>query len=125
MTVPPSPPTLTLPGGLVGLPDVTQLTRLETPESAIVELLAVDEPELGFFAARLEVVRPALRDRLLELGHARPEDEVLVLLAVHGMPPRVTANLAGPIVIDPDGIGRQLVLEGDEFPLREPVAVAG
>jgi flagellar assembly factor FliW len=43
--------------------------------------------------------------------------EVLVLLAVHGDPPAVTANLAGPLVIE-DGLGRQLVLEDPTFPLR-------
>jgi flagellar assembly factor FliW len=48
-----------------------------------------------------------------------------VLLAVHGEPPKVTANLAGPLAIDFDGLcGRQLVLEDPGYGLREPIAPA-
>ena len=48
---------------------------------------------------------------------------VLAILAVHGEPPAVTANLAGPLVLDMDkATARQLVLEDPEFPLQAPVA---
>lgn len=110
---------LTMPEGLVGLPEATRFTVHIDEASTIVELVSTDASGLGFLASPLEGIRPGLRDRLVELGHATADDIVLVLLAVHGDPPAVTANLAGPIVISPtDRVGRQLVLEDDEFPLR-------
>jgi flagellar assembly factor FliW len=110
---------LTLADGLVGLPDATRFTVHVEEASPIVELLSADPSGLGFLATSLADIRPGVRDRMVELGHAAPDEIVLVLLGVHGDPPAVTANLAGPIVIHPlDGSGRQLVLEGDEFPLR-------
>ncbi len=115
---------LTLPDGLIGLPDATQFTLHVEAASPIVELVPPDPSGLGFLAASLEEIRPGLRDRMVELGHATPDEIILVLLGVHGDPPTVTANLAGPIVIDPtDQTGRQLVLEGDEFPLRAPLTL--
>jgi len=115
---------LTIPEGLVGLPAATRFAVHADDASPIVELVSTDVSGLGFLASPLEGIRPGLRERLVELGHAAAGEVVLILLAVHGDPPSVTANLAGPIVIHPvDRIGRQLVLEGDEFPLRAPVAM--
>lgn len=110
---------LAMPEGLVGLPEATSFTVHLDQASTLVELVPTDASGLGFLASPLEGIRPGLRERLVELGHASLGDIVLVLLAVHGDPPAVTANLAGPIIISPtDRVGRQLVLEGDEFPLR-------
>ena len=114
---------LTMPEGLVGLPDATGFTVHVDEVSSIVELVSTDASGPGFLASPLERIKPGLRERMEDLGHAAEDEVVLVLLAVHGDPPAVTANLAGPIVIRPvDRVGRQLVLEGDEFPLRVPLA---
>jgi flagellar assembly factor FliW len=114
---------LTLPLGLVGLPDQTQFTLRSDASSGLVELVAREPGGLDFVAAPIERIRPGLRDRLVAMGDAGAGDLVLVLLAVHGEPAVLTANLAGPIVVDPGGgTGRQLVLEGDEFPLRAEIA---
>ena len=51
---------------------------------------------------------------------------MLAILAVHGEPPAVTANLAGPLVIDMQkATARQLVVEDPEFPLQAPVSEEG
>ena len=65
-----------------------------------------------------------------QLGFRQPKrgliaegEWVLAILAVHGEPPAITANLAGPLVIDmATATARQLVLEDPEFPLQLPVA---
>jgi len=114
---------LTLPLGLVGLPGQTQFTLRSDASSGLVEMVAREPDGLDFVAAPIERIRPGLRDRLVAMGEAGAGDLVLILLAVHGEPPVLTANLAGPIIIEADeGIGRQLVLEGDDFPLRAEIA---
>lgn len=114
---------LTLPDGLIGLPDATRFAVQVDEASSIVELVSAAGDGLDFLAAPLDGVAPGLRARLVDLGHATDDDLVLVLLAVHGDPPTVTANLAGPLVVQPAaGTGCQLVLEGDDFPLRAPLA---
>ena len=110
---------LTLSLGLVGLPEATEFILRPDADSGLVELISTAADGFDFIASPLNRVRPGLRERLVTQGDAGPSDLVLVLLAVHGEPAVVTANLAGPIVVDPAaGTGRQLVLEGDDFPLR-------
>lgn len=117
---------LTLPLGLVGLPEETGFTLRTDPASGVVALCSTRLEGLDFYAAPIDQIRPGLRELLVSQDHAGADDMVLVLLSVHGEPPALTANLAGPIVVDPrEGIGRQLVLEGDEFPLRAPLSAAG
>ena len=126
-----TPPTVTLPtrlelaDGLVGLPAARSFDIRPLQPDWLMELVSCDDPDLGFVAARVETIREGYSADLMAAGLAGPEAAVLVLLAVHGDPPGVTANLAGPLVVAPDGSGRQLVLEGAEFPLHAPVGVAG
>lgn len=125
-TGPPAlPPRLELPDGLVGLPALRSFDVRPIEPSGLIELVSLDDPDFGFAAAPAEAVREGYTTALVASGFAGADATVLVLLAVHGDPPVVTANLAGPLVLSPDGTGRQLVLEGPAFPLREPVAAVG
>ena len=93
------------------------------PDSALYELISSDDPEMGFIATAADNVKPGITDRLRERGLVGDDEWVLALLAVHGDPPAVTANLAGPLVINlTDATARQLVLEDPEFPLQAPLA---
>ena len=112
------PPVLTLADGLVGLPDSKTLDVLPIAGGDFVELIDHREPALGWLAAAAEDVRPGMTRALRAGGRIDAEEVLLVLLASHGEPAVVTANLAGPIAVAPDGAARQLVLEDSKYELR-------
>lgn len=122
-TTPALPPELTFRDGLVGFPALHRFT-VRTADGPIVELVSVEEPEFGLLVALGDLVRPGLAALLAERDFVVPAEDVLVVLSIHGDPPAVTANLAGPIVVGPDGVARQLVVEDPGLPLRAPVAAA-
>lgn len=113
---------LTLPDGLVGLPNLTRFTIEPVDDGPLLEIVSTDEPGFGFLAMAGEIVRPGLGALLVTRGLATRDDEILVVLSIHGDPPTVTANLAGPIVVSVAGSARQLVVEDPGLPLRAPVA---
>jgi hypothetical protein len=120
-----APAELVFPDGLVGLPQLVRHSLSAVPDSVLYELVSKDDPTIGFIAAPAEQVKAGLTDKLRSRGLVRDDEWVLAILAVHGEPPLVTANLAGPIVIDTEkATGRQLILEDPEFPLQIPVADA-
>jgi len=112
------PPVLTLPQGLVGLPDVRLLEAVPIAGGQFVELLSPEDPSVGWLAAAAEDVRPGMSATLLATGRMDADDVLLVLLASHGDPAVVTANLTGPLVVAPDGETHQLILEDASFELR-------
>jgi hypothetical protein len=88
----------------------------------LYELVSRDDPAIGFIAAVADRVKPGMTDELRTRGLVNAGEWVLAILAVHGEPPAITANLAGPIVVDLDrATARQLVLEDPEFPLQAHV----
>lgn len=117
---------IVFPDGLVGLPALVHHRLSGVPETALYEILCSDDPSMGFIAAPADKVKPGTSDRLRELGLIIEGEWVLAILAVHGEPPVVTANLAGPLVIDIQrATARQLVVEDPEFPLQAPVSEEG
>ena len=112
------PPVLTFPEGLVGLPDIRVLETIPIAGGQFVELLNPGDPSLGWLAASAEDVRPGMTAALRATGRMDADDVLLVLLASHGDPAVVTANLAGPVVVAPDGEAHQLVLEDPSYELR-------
>ena len=116
------PDRLHLPAGLVGLHELTSLDVRCVGDGPLLELVWPEDPVMAFSALPAEAVRPAYVDDLARRSATRPNEQVLVLLAVHGEPPTVTANFAGPLVVARDGTARQLLL--DDQPLRWPVAAS-
>lgn len=112
------PSHLSLPRGLVGLPDVRSLESVPIAGGQFVELLDPEDPSLGWLAAAADDVRPGMSAALRATGRLGADDVLLVLLASHGDPAVVTANLAGPLVVAPDGETHQLVLEDSHYELR-------
>jgi hypothetical protein len=112
------PPVLTLSDGLVGLPDSKTLDVYPIAGGDFVELIDRAEPALGWLASAADDVRPGMTAGLRKSGRIKDDEVLLVLLSSHGEPPVVTANLAGPLAVGPDGGARQLVLEGSAFELR-------
>jgi flagellar assembly factor FliW len=117
---------IVFPDGLVGLPALVRHRLSAVPETALYEIVSDDDPAIGFIAATADSVRPGSTDRLRERGLVGEGEWVLAILAVHGEPPAITANLAGPLVIDMQkATARQLVIEDPEFPLQAPVSEGG
>jgi flagellar assembly factor FliW len=120
---PGAPAEIVFADGLVGLPQLVRHRLAAIPETALYELASLDDDAMGFIAAELDSVKPGATAILRERGLVEGEEWVLVILAVHGEPPEVTANLAGPIVIDMKSAkARQLVIEDSEFPLQAKVS---
>jgi flagellar assembly factor FliW len=119
-----SPPAeLVFPDGLVGLPTLVHHHIKAVPDTALYEIVSDEDPAIGFIATAADSVKPGATDRLRERGLVAEGEWVLAILAVHGEPPGITANLAGPLVIDTEkATARQLVIEDPEFPLQVPVA---
>jgi flagellar assembly factor FliW len=117
---------IVFPDGLVGLPSLIRHRLTSVPETTLYEIVSNDDPAIGFIAASADNVKPGTTDRLRERGLIAEGEWVLAILAVHGEPPGVTANLAGPLVIDMEkATARQLVIEDPDFPLQVPVAEEG
>jgi flagellar assembly factor FliW len=117
---------IVFPDGLVGLPALVNHRLSAVPETALYEIVSNDDPAIGFIAATADNVKPGTTDILRERGLVGEGEWVLAILAVHGEPPGITANLAGPIVIDTQkATARQLVIEDPEFPLQVPVSMEG
>jgi hypothetical protein len=110
------PKVLTLPGGLVGMPATRTLDVLPLAGGDFVELTDRDQPDLGWLAVSAEDVRPGMTEALRSAGRIAGGDVLLALLSTRGE--TVTANLAGPIAVAPDGVARQLVLEDPAYELR-------
>ena len=115
------PATLSLPDGLVGLPDLAAFRVDEVEDGPLLELTAVDEPGFRVSVVPAEVISTDLRDALVARDLATPTDAVLVILSAHGEPPTLTANLAGPLVVSGDGVGRQVIVEDPAFPVRATI----
>jgi hypothetical protein len=111
---------LVFAGGLVGLPALVNFS-VRAVDGAVVELVSIEEPDFGLLAVAGDLVRPGLGALLVGRDLAGPDDEILVVLSIHGDPPAVTANLAGPIVVATDGTARQIVVEDPSLSVRTPV----
>jgi flagellar assembly factor FliW len=117
-----APTVLAFPHGLVGLPDLHRFELAPVADTALFQLASLDDPDIGFVVARADDVRAGTADVLRERGLMTATDALLALLSIHGDPPVVTANLAGPVVVDLESAtARQLVLEDPAFPLRAPL----
>ena len=116
------PVLLTFADGLVGLPQLRSFSVRPIDETPFLVLDCVEDEAFGFVVADADTILPGMTAELVAAGHLSDEQRALVLLALHGDPPSMTANLAGPLVVDPaTGAAHQLVLEGEGYPLRAPV----
>ncbi|WDF33750.1 flagellar assembly protein FliW [Arthrobacter agilis] len=117
---------MTPPPGLAPLVDF----RFEPVPDAngLFTLTAADEPGVRLFLLDAATYVPEYSPRFSAvqrdaLGADVPEAHLFVV--ANPGPDGTTVNLAAPIVLDP-GTGRcaQLILEGQDYPLRAPLAPA-
>lgn len=122
---------ITFPDGLVGFVDWHRFVLIEDPEEAPIGVLqCLDDSGMSFLVTDPRLVaadyRPDFHPEDLEsLGIESLEDaRVLCILAAKDEPVRVTANLVGPIVINPrTRSARQVILEDSEYSTQHPVLV--
>jgi flagellar assembly factor FliW len=120
---------LTFPSGLLGFPDQRRYVMLDHDTDAPFKWLqSLDEPALAFV-----VIDPALfhadyrldypREAVEEIGGGEADDVTLaVILTIPSEDPgRITANLRGPLLMNPrTKLCKQLVLS-DDYPTRYPL----
>lgn len=120
---------LRFPSGLLGFPDQHRYVILDHDTDAPFKWLqSMDEPELAFViidpalfhsSYRLEFTREALEE--VEGGEGEEMTLAVILTIPSDDPGRVTANLRGPLLMNPrTRLCKQLVLS-DEFPTRYPL----
>jgi len=120
---------LSFPAGLVGFEQVKEFRLFEPKGGYPLKFLqAVDRPELSFAcmdagAIKMDYEVPLDEDDAAFLALEKPEDAmVLTILVVPEDPRLMTANLAGPLVVNIRTLkGRQVVLDSREYPLHYPV----
>jgi flagellar assembly factor FliW len=120
---------VTFAGGLVGFPALTQF-RLMEPEGGypLKFLQAVDQEDVSFVCIDVAAIKPEYEVPLDEedaLGLALEDPAhalVLALVVIPKDPRQMTANLAGPLVVNTKTLqGRQIILNPDKFALKYPV----
>ena len=117
------------PAGLIGYPDLKAYRLFEPMDSYPLKFLqAVDREDISFTCIDVQAIKP---DYEVPLGAGdaeglairEPGDAlVLALLVIPEDPRKMTANLAGPVVVNVKTLqARQIVLNIDQFPLAYPV----
>jgi len=118
--------TVNFPAGLIGLPDLKRFRLFEPSGGYPLKFLqAVDSEEYSFVCMDMGAVKPDYNAPLSNedaefLAIEKPEDAlVLALVVIPEDPRQMTANLAGPLVINKTTLkGRQLALDTEVFPLK-------
>jgi len=120
---------ISFPSGLVGFPELHAFRLFEPADGYPLKFLqAVDQTEISFTAIDAAAVKPDYTFNLNDddaafLALQKPGDAlVLALVVIPEDPKKMTANLAGPLVINAETRqGRQIVLNTDTYPLKYPV----
>jgi flagellar assembly factor FliW len=116
-------PAITFPEGLVGCPDWKRFVLLEDEDEdlPVAVLRSLDDPQVELLVTDPTLVDPEYTARLKSLHTLGTDPTVYCTLAISedGL---ITANLMGPLVIDPvSRQGRQLVLTDSGYSTRHPV----
>lgn len=120
---------LTFPAGLEGFPGLTTFQLLEPSNGYPLKFLqSTTQPEISFVcmdaaAIRVDYEVPLSDEDAGTLNLEQPEDAlVLVTVVVPEDPRQMTANLAGPLVINTKTRqGRQIILDTRQYPLQYPI----
>lgn len=120
---------LNFPDGLVGFPELKTFRLFEPKGGYPLKFLqATDAPEISFVcmdaaAIDVEYEVPLSDDDARILALEKPEDALVMALVVVPEDPRqMTANLAGPLVVNiQTKVARQVELDSRTYPLQHPV----
>jgi len=120
---------IAFPAGLIGFPESRRFMLLEPSDAYPLKFLQpVDREDIHFVcidvaAIKMDYQVPLSREDAKALAIEDPADALVLALVVIPEDPRLmTANLAGPILINlRTRQGRQVVLNTEQFPLKFPV----
>lgn len=115
--------------GLIGFPSLKDFRLFEPNGGYPLKFLqAVDQEDVSFTCMDVAAIQPDFDIQLAEedasaLALESPKDAmVLALVVIPEDPRKMTANLAGPLVLNVRTLrGRQLVLNTEEYPLQFPI----
>jgi flagellar assembly factor FliW len=114
------------PDGIIGFPQYNKFTIFELPDyQPFFGMQCVDDSQLSFVLVDPRMVidnyRVVLSDLdIQELGGINIEElAVFAFVVLHSDPKNVTANLQGPIVINPAAkIGKQIIMANEQYQLK-------
>jgi flagellar assembly factor FliW len=117
------------PSGLIGFPGLTSFRLFEPQDGYPLKFLqAVDREDVSFTCIDVKAIKPDYvfplsEEEALGLALHDPSDAlILALVVIPEDPARMTANLAGPLVVNIRTLqARQIVLNIDQYPLNFPV----
>jgi flagellar assembly factor FliW len=120
---------ITLPEGLVGMPDLRQFLIADFEEKVPFRWLqSVDDPSVGFLIADPVLFAPDFSLGLTEsdlsgLAVSDPEElGIFVLCTFRGSWQETTGNLMGPVIIHAASRqGRQIIVEDSGYSTHEPL----
>lgn len=120
---------ITFPAGLIGFPELRRFQLLEPSDAYPLKFLQpMDREDIHFVAIDVAAIKmdyqvPLSGEDAQALAIEDPSDALVLALVVIPEDPRLmTANLAGPILINlQTRLGRQVVLNTEQFPLKFPV----
>jgi flagellar assembly factor FliW len=120
---------LTFPSGLIGFPDLRAFRLFEPSDGYPLKFLqSLEQPEISFVcmdaaAINLDYEVPLGDEDASFLALEKPEDALVMALVVVPQDPRqMTANLAGPLVVNArTKQGRQIQLDTRQYPLQYQV----
>lgn len=121
---------ITFPGGMIGFPNWQRFIIEADSGQPILDLVCQDEEDICFLVTSPDhivegyEVEISSRDQEI-IGLVDPTDAFLLCtLTVKQDPLRVTANLAGPIVVNSKTrLAKQLVIEDERYSLHHPVGI--
>ncbi len=121
---------ITFPEGMIGFEKMRRFAVLHSDlQSAFRWLQSLDEPSLAFPVLSPGIFRsgysPTIPDsdaRFLGLDHSTPALVFVVVTIPHGNPREMTANLLGPLVINPlTRRGKQVIVQDEGYTTRHRV----
>lgn len=118
---------LSIPEGLIGIPDSSWLLITREPDSPFLWLQSVQDPDLALVVTQPEIFYPeyvlSLAEEQLEGIGLKDGDEVEVLsiIKAQGELPEWGINLCGPLVFDSASRSGAQLVNLAEYPVSAPL----
>lgn len=124
---------ITFADGVIGLPDYKRYIELEFLENSPLKLLqAVDSSDLGFIMINPLLFEPdyvadITVDELKSLSTDKPEELItMVFVTIPEDPHKMTANLQGPVIINPNSmLAMQIVNHNKKYSTKHLILKTG
>jgi len=123
---------ITFPDGIIGFPEYLRYIELEFMENSPLRLLqAVDAPDLGFILIDPVLFHPGYtaaitHEDIRSLNADSPDQlQVCAIVTIPDDPYEMTANLQGPLIINPvSGLAKQIINHDQAYTTKHKI-IAG